>query len=143
VDLDPGYATTTLSKTIRAARRRCPTAPTGTTTGTRSFERLHAPAFWNNTAAINQITLHAVSRQLRAGSRVTLYGVPVHLNGRRAAGSRCIDLSLEAPPPEGFVEKIRADALALVEAGEFEKAQNVLAEASRLERSARARSCGR
>lgn len=44
-----------------------------------------------------------------------------------------VDLSKEAPPPEGFVERIRADALALVEAGEFEKAQSVLAEASRLE----------
>jgi hypothetical protein len=44
-----------------------------------------------------------------------------------------VDLSLEAPPPDGFVDRIRADALALVEAGEFEKAQSVLAEASRLE----------
>lgn len=44
-----------------------------------------------------------------------------------------VDLSLEAPPPEGFVEKIRADALALVEAGKLEQAQSVLAEASRLE----------
>lgn len=44
-----------------------------------------------------------------------------------------VDLSLEAPPPEGFTDRLRTDALALVEAGQLEKAQSVLAEASRLE----------
>lgn len=44
-----------------------------------------------------------------------------------------VDLSLEAPPPDGLVEKIRDDATALIKAGEFEKAQNVLNEADRLE----------